>query len=152
MSNGCWQPTRTGVDRSIGAMRASAHARDWTCVVPTCDAWTCRTFHSNIILFDEKRIGPWLADVRWGDVDLAVVRWSQMKMLGEEYQARQRKQAGKPKDAATRLNEYETAVRANRQLATVLAAQGLNEEAAHFAYHAQKLQRVVCRRRKKLGL
>ncbi len=107
---------------------------------------------SNIILCDEKRIGPWLADVRWGDVDLAVVRWSQMKMLGEEYQARQKKQDGKPKDAATRLNEYETAVRANRQLATVLSAQGLNEEAAHFAYHAQKLQRVVCRRRKKIGL
>jgi len=74
-----------------------------------------------------------------------------MKMLGEEYQARQRKQAGKPKDAATRLNEYETAVRANRQLATVLAAQGLNEEAAHFAYHALQFLRVVCRRRKKLG-
>jgi uncharacterized protein YjbI with pentapeptide repeats len=107
---------------------------------------------SNIILCDDKRIGPWLADVRWGDVDLAVVRWSQMHMLGEENQARQHRQDGKPKDAATRLDEYETAVRANRQLATVLAAQGLAEEAAHFAYHAQNLQRVVCRRRKKLGL
>jgi hypothetical protein len=106
---------------------------------------------ARIILSDEKGIGPHLAGVRWGDVDLAVVRWSQMKMLGEEYQARQNKQDGKPKDATTRLNEYERAVRANRQLATVLSAQGLNEEAAHFAYHAQKLQRVVFRRRKKLG-
>jgi len=105
---------------------------------------------SDIILSDEKRVGPRLADVRWGDVNLAVVRWSQMNMLGEEYQARQKKQDGKAKDAATRLKEYETAVRANRQLATALSAQGLNEDAAHFAYQAQKLQRVVLRRRNKI--
>ncbi|HLX58011.1 MAG TPA: pentapeptide repeat-containing protein [Ktedonobacteraceae bacterium] len=106
---------------------------------------------SDIILSNEKRVGPRLADVRWGDVNLAVVRWSQVKMLGEEEQARQKKQDDKVKDAATRLNEYETAVRANRQLATALSAQGLNEDAAHFAYHAQKLQRVVLRRRNKIG-
>ena len=105
---------------------------------------------SDVILSDEKRVGPRLADVRWGDVNLAVVRWSQMNMLGEEYQARQKTQDGKAKDAATRLKEYETAVRANRQLATALSAQGLNEDAAHFAYQAQKLQRVVLRRRNKI--
>ena len=106
---------------------------------------------THLFLSDEKGVGPQMADVRWGDVNLAVVNWSQIKMLGEEYQARQKKQDGKLKDAATRLNEYETAVRANRQLATVLSAQGLNEDAAHFAYHAQKLQRVVLRRRNKIG-
>jgi len=106
---------------------------------------------NNLILCDEKRIGPWMADVRWSDASLAVVNWSQMKMLGEENQARQKLRDGKPKDAATRLNEYERAVRANRQLATALSAQGLNEDAAHFAYRAQKLHRIVLRRRKKIG-
>lgn len=106
---------------------------------------------NNLILCDEKQVGPWMADVRWGDVNLSVVNWSQMKMLGEEYQACQKQRNGKPKDAATRLNEYERAVRANRQLATALSSQGLNEDAAHFAYRAQKLQHVVLRRRKKIG-
>src|SRR6266566_9827034 len=42
-----------------------------------------------------------------------------------------------------RLEEYEAAVRANRQLAVALRAQGLDEEAARFAYRAQLLQRIV---------
>src|SRR5258708_7965379 len=42
-----------------------------------------------------------------------------------------------------RLEEYEAAVRANRQLAVVLQEQGLNEEAARFTYHAQMLQQKV---------
>ena len=50
-----------------------------------------------------------------------------------------------------RVEEYERAVRANRQLATALQAQGLNEDAARFAYRAQKLQRVVLRRQRKFG-
>jgi len=40
---------------------------------------------------------------------------------------------------------YEGAVRANRQLATVLRDQGLNEVADRFAYRAQVLQREVWR-------
>ncbi len=36
-----------------------------------------------------------------------------------------------------RLEEYEAAVRANRQLAVVLQEQGLNEEAARFTYHLE---------------
>ena len=48
-------------------------------------------------------------------------------------------------------NEFQTAVRANRQLAVAFQAQGLNEDAAHFAYRAQKLQRLVLRRQRKFG-
>jgi len=93
-----------------------------------------------------------LAGVRWGDVDLSVVDWTQIHILGDEYQARQReKENGEAKDSTTRLEEYRTAVRANRQLAIALQAEGLNEEAAHYAYRAQRLQRVVLRRRRKLG-
>lgn len=92
-----------------------------------------------------------MIDVRWGDVNLGVVDWSQVKMLGDESIARQPTQDGKAKDDVTRLSEYEWAVRANRQLAVTLQGQGLNETSAYFGYRAQVLQREVLRRRRKIG-
>jgi uncharacterized protein YjbI with pentapeptide repeats len=99
----------------------------------------------------EQRIGPSLADAQWSDVNLAVVQWSQIDMLGDEYEARQPTRLGKRKDKATRLEGYEAAVRANRQLAVALRAQGLDEEAARFAYQAQLLQRNIFWRQGKIG-
>jgi uncharacterized protein YjbI with pentapeptide repeats len=99
----------------------------------------------------EQHIGPSLADAQWGNVNLAVVQWSETEMLGDEYEARQNTRAGKIKNSETRLEEYEAAVRANRQLAVALRAQGLDEEAARFAYRAQLLQRIVLRRQGKFG-
>ncbi len=99
----------------------------------------------------EQHIGPSLADAQWSDVNLAVVQWSQVDMLGDEYEARQTTSAGKRKSSVTRLEEYEEAVRATRQLAVALRSQGLDEEAARFAYRAQVLQRIVLRRQGKLG-
>ena len=64
-------------------------------------------------------------------------------MLGDEHEARQTTRTGKRKNSVTRLEEFEAAVRANRQLAVALREQGLDEEAARFAYRAQLLQRVV---------
>ena len=93
----------------------------------------------------EQHIGPSLADAQWGNVNLALVQWSEVKMLGDEYEARQTTHAGKRKNSAIRLEEFEAAVRANRQLAVALRAQGLDEEAARFAYRAQLLQRIVLR-------
>ena len=104
-----------------------------------------------INLADKHHIGPQVADAQWSNVNLAVMSWAQIKMLGDEYKARQKTYDGKGKDSNSRLEEYEQAVRANRQLATALQAQGLNEEADHFAYRAQKLQRVVLRRQRKFG-
>ena len=103
-----------------------------------------------VILSNERRVGPRFVDVHWDNVNLAVVEWSQIKMLGDEYVARQKEQDGKKKGGAKRLNEYKRAVRANRQLAVALQAQGLNEDASRFAYRAQKLQRVVLWRQRKL--
>ncbi len=71
-----------------------------------------------------------LADVHWGDVNLSVVNWPTMKMLGDERLAREGEE----------LDKYQDAVRSNRQLSVVLQAQGLNEDAARFAYRAQVLQ------------
>lgn len=92
-----------------------------------------------------------ILDTRWRDVNLSTVKWSHVELVGEEYEARQKKHNEFPKDEATRLEEYQEAIRASRQLAAVLQAQGLNEEAAYFAYRAQKLQRVVSRLQKKFG-
>src|SRR2546430_6160895 len=67
-------------------------------------------------------------------------------ILGDELVAEQKnKPDGTMKGHQARLNEYRAAVRANRQLAVALQAQGLNEEAARFAYRAQRLQRIVYR-------
>jgi len=84
----------------------------------------------------EKYGSALLTDIRWGEVNLAVVDWTTVKMLGDEHLAHQTKAVA----------DYGAAVRANRQLAVVLRDQGLNEEADRFAYRAQVLQREVWRR------
>jgi uncharacterized protein YjbI with pentapeptide repeats len=87
-----------------------------------------------------------LADVHWGDVNLAVVNWRRLKILGDETKAREREAhmgEGTPAEKSKRLKEYRAAVRANRQLANAIRAQGMNEEAIPFAYRAQILQRKV---------
>jgi uncharacterized protein YjbI with pentapeptide repeats len=88
-----------------------------------------------------------LVDVRWHGVNIALVDWAPVTMLGDESTARQAKTpAGKRKDRATRLKEYVRAVRANKQLSVELRVQGVNEEADRFAFRAQRLQRQVLRR------
>ncbi|MGZ3665061.1 MAG: pentapeptide repeat-containing protein [Ktedonobacterales bacterium] len=87
-----------------------------------------------------------VADLRWGGVNLAVVDWTPVKQLGDEREARQELPdgaGGQPKDQETRLSEFRTALRANRQMAVALRDQGLNEEADRFAYRAQVLHRDV---------
>jgi len=106
----------------------------------------------NVSLADTKRIGPRIVDAHWGGTNLAVVDWSQISMLGDENEARQKRTPdGGNKENSTRLKEYQVAVRANRQLAVALQAGGLNEVAARFSYRAQKLQRIVLRRQRKFG-
>jgi uncharacterized protein YjbI with pentapeptide repeats len=105
--------------------------------------------NDRVILADRHGVGLKLLDAHLDDVNLAVWRWSQVKMLGEEYEARQRDRD--EKDPALRLGRYEEAVRANRQLALALQGQGLNEEAARFSYRAQILQRKVFQLQGKFG-
>jgi uncharacterized protein YjbI with pentapeptide repeats len=86
------------------------------------------------VTFSDKENGSArFADISWGDVNLAVVDWKQVKMLGDELQAL--------KDE--NLDSYQSAVRAYRQLTTVLRNQGLGEEADVFAYQAHVLQQKV---------
>jgi uncharacterized protein YjbI with pentapeptide repeats len=103
------------------------------------------TILERVFLADKKRISPLLADAEWGSGNLAVINWSQVKMLGDEYKVMQEQLNGEIKDRNATLEEFEKAVRANRQIAVALRIQGLEEEAARFAYRAQKLQRTVFR-------
>ena len=97
-----------------------------------------------VTLSNEKQVGPGFVDCQWSDVNLAVIEWSQVRLLGDESVARQKRDSeGKTKEKQTKLSEYKKAVRANRQLAVALEGQGLNEEAARFAYRAQTLQKSV---------
>ena len=66
-----------------------------------------------------------VADVHWGTVNLTVVDWTRVDRLGDEYETKWKMPI-----------EYQRAVRANHQLAAALRAQGLEEEADHFAYRA----------------
>ncbi len=99
------------------------------------------------VLLGNEQVGyAYLADIHWNDTSLALVDWSLISMLGEEQEARQKKTSdGQEKSRIRRFEEYQEAVRANRQLAVALRDQGLNEQADYFAYRSQVLQRTVFR-------
>lgn len=90
------------------------------------------------VLGDKKLGFASLGDITWGGANITVIDWRPVDMLGEERKAQKSK----------RLEDYQIAVRANRQIAVALQTQGLNEDADHFSYRAQKLQRVVLRRQR----
>src|SRR6266566_4643608 len=99
------------------------------------------TFLSDITWGNKAHGNVLLADVSWGGVNLSRIDWTSIDMLGNERKAKNSNQ----------LEDYQSAVRANRQLAVALQEQGLNEVAARFAYRAQRLQRVVLRKQRKFG-
>jgi uncharacterized protein YjbI with pentapeptide repeats len=97
-----------------------------------------------ITLSDEKGGTAVMADVSWDNVNLALVDWSRITRLGDEKKAHQlRTGQGIVKGRGKQLEDYRAAVRATRQLANAMRAQGMNEEAIPFAYRAQALQRKV---------
>ncbi len=121
--------------------------------------------------------GPRIADVRWGDVNLALIDWFPLiehgVILGDEREARawQPEPYVEQEDAATQPEEsrldaesahaerqrrqgfsvWAAAARANRQFATALRDQGMSDEADYFSYRAQVVQRAMWRRRRKWG-
>jgi hypothetical protein len=101
-----------------------------------------------------------LADIYWNNVNIAVVDWSLISELGNEqyackeeqrYFERSYKSYPYPEDRRRTLDEYRKTVRAYRQLSVVLRNQGLNEDAARFAYRAQLMQRKVFWYQRKFG-
>ena len=97
-----------------------------------------------ITLSDEKSGTVILADVSWGNANLALIDWTRIARLGDEHKAHQLKTGqGIVKDRAKQLEDFRAAVRATRQLANAMRAQSMNEDAIPFAYRAQALQRKV---------
>ncbi len=123
---------------------------------------------AGIVLGDPMSGWASLADVRWNGVNLAVVDWSAVGMLGDERAAREDARARKSSTSAAdvkaagtsrharrqarqqaaveRLETYQAAGRATRQLAMALRAQGITDDADRFAYRAQVLRREELRR------
>lgn len=93
-----------------------------------------------------------VADVRWGDVNLAAMPWRTVTILGDERWAVSGSRIiAKSKSREAKIAALELAVRAYRQVATVLREQGMNEDADRFAYRAQFLQRQALLRQGQLG-
>jgi hypothetical protein len=119
-----------------GADLLGAHLEGARCCRAFFDA---ATRLNGVILSNENHGSASLAEVSWGGVNLTVVNWSPVKLLGDEYIAQQSKDKdGKEKDGETQISEYQRAVRANRQLAVALQAQGMDDEASHYGYRGQR--------------
>jgi uncharacterized protein YjbI with pentapeptide repeats len=89
-------------------------------------------------------------DVGWGGANLAVIDWDDIGLVGDEREARKRKSRdGKRKEADTRLEEFQDAIRANQQLASVLRSQGLSEYADRYAFRAHVLRRTLQRKQRR---
>jgi uncharacterized protein YjbI with pentapeptide repeats len=80
--------------------------------------------HFNFLhLADEDGVGPMLADIHWEGVNLSVVNWSAIRVLGDDVRAPlERERVGH--DRAMRILWLNSAARANQQLALALHAQG----------------------------
>ena len=101
---------------------------------------------------DGKEGAFYLADIHWGDVGVDVVDWQTVSILGDEPIAEKRRLFHRrPKPKKNPVKNYQKAVRAYRQVAIVLRNQGLNEDAARFAYRAQLMQRATLREQRKRG-
>ena len=99
-------------------------------------------------------MGPRVAGTDWNGVDLTLTDWAAVKMLGDEAVARSGPslhELNRGPEPTAPLHGYQRAVQANRQLSAALRSQGLGEEADRFTYRAQKLQRQVLWRQRKLG-
>src|SRR6266702_1017481 len=93
---------------------------------------------------NSQHIGPRLFDVHWDGVNLTGLDWTSIHMILDEDRARKRTTGrGELKPKQQRITEYEEAIRTYRQLSALLQTQGLNEDAARYAYRAQVLQKSL---------
>jgi hypothetical protein len=84
-----------------------------------------------------------IADIYWEGVNLSLVNWSEVRILGDDRRASQRESDGAVKGRELRKRWLNSAMRANQQLALALQAQGMTEEAGRFFYRSRVLQRQL---------
>jgi hypothetical protein len=127
---------------------------------------TGATFDKTSRLDRAELTGTSLDQVTFDNMNLTVVDWSLVPMLGDEVTARSAtftrdatigtgvmraaefranvvREKGDKKERFERRDEFSAAVRANRVLAVTLRSQGLNEDADRYGYRAYVLQRQV---------
>ena len=98
------------------------------------------TDFKGIMLSDEKYGCVSVADVHWGDANLSVIDWSQIKVIGDESMAiRWQSHPQRVNYTSLVIEDNQLAIRAYRQLSVNLQKRGLNEEAMRFSYRAQIL-------------
>src|SRR5438105_479641 len=105
---------RTDVAQWIGVMRAK---EDWLLVLDSTYVagafFDAETKLDRITVSDEKHVGIRLGGVHWGGVNITTVDWKSIKMLRDEYEAKQPSfQDGKPKTTHRRLLDYQRAIQA----------------------------------------
>jgi uncharacterized protein YjbI with pentapeptide repeats len=117
------------------------------------DAYFDRSTYVDHVDPTDDRLGSFrVVDVRWGELKLATILWDRVRLLGDERRARQSHwENGDRKPGSRRLTDFERAVRANRQVALGLRAQGENDRADRFAYRAARLQRALYWRQGRLA-
>ncbi len=115
---------------------------------------------SQFVLGDERSAWTWQpavpAQAAGANVSRKVSRKTprtvtRAERAAERAKARDEHYATQQKHMTERIALFREAVRANRQVATVLRDQGMNEEGDRFAFHAQRLQREVFRQQGQRG-
>lgn len=100
---------------------------------------------------DDPKDSSLIADVRWGNVNLGLVDWARVSVLGDEVNGRDPLTSrGKVRTREESMEARLRTVRTYRQLANNLRQQGINEQADRFSYRGQLCQRLVLRRQRKL--
>jgi hypothetical protein len=93
-----------------------------------------------------------LDQATFDNTNLSVVDWARVPVLGDEQLAQARRApGGRRKPRIQRRNDYEAAVRAYRRLAVALQANGLSDDASHYLYRAQIMQRRLRWHQRQLG-
>jgi uncharacterized protein YjbI with pentapeptide repeats len=105
------------------------------------EAYLAGAHINQLRLTDENGVGPMVADIHWEGVNLSVVYWSQIRMLGDEALAQQQESDGAVSNREMRIRALKSAMRANQQLALALQAQGMTDDAGRFFYRSRVLGR-----------
>ena len=107
------------------------------------EAYLAGAHFNDLHLTDEDGVGPMVADIHWEGVNLSIVRWSSVRILGDDYLALEGERAGATHDRARRIQALKSAMRANQQLALALQTQGMTDDASRFSYRSRVLGRKL---------
>jgi uncharacterized protein YjbI with pentapeptide repeats len=107
------------------------------------EAYLAGVHFTDLQLTDENGVGPYVADMHWEGVNLSVVNWSAIRILGDDRWALQAESGGAVANQELSARMFKSAVRANQQLALALQVQGMVDDANRFFYRSRVLQRKL---------